>query len=94
MNLNYIPYFTTFKREAQYAYNWGGTDISVVPDAQDGIAQVYTDAGFKFDGTKAMPADFLKPVPGLHGYPVARPDGLVELPFVAGRACSAGLRIA
>jgi len=35
-----------------------------VPNEDTSIAQVYKDAGLKFDGSKALPADFLRKYPG------------------------------
>jgi hypothetical protein len=75
-NLNYIPYHSTFMRENQYPYHWNnGTDVSAVPIEDTTIAQVYRDAGFKFDGTKALPADFLRTYPGYTDIPFRGPMG-------------------
>ncbi|MDQ3687392.1 MAG: TonB-dependent receptor, partial [Acidobacteriota bacterium] len=60
-NLNYIPYGATFQRENQDPSRYAG---GIVPVEDTTIAQVYRDAGFKFDGTKALPAQFLRRYPG------------------------------
>jgi len=59
-NLNYSPYGELFTKAAQDPVKHGGT----VPDVQAGIAQVYLDAGYKYDGSKAYDANFLKKYPG------------------------------
>jgi outer membrane receptor protein involved in Fe transport len=64
VNLNYSPYGELFTREAQNPARWGGTDLSAVPAEDTSIAQVYKDKGLKFDGSKALDANFLKKYPG------------------------------
>ena len=39
----------------------------VVPDSDPGISQAHKDAGLKFDGSKALPANLVRPFPGLGG---------------------------
>lgn len=64
-NLNAIPYGTTFTRAAQNPANFPG---GVIPDSDLNIntAQIYKDAGLKFDGSKALPRDLLRPFPGFN----------------------------
>jgi hypothetical protein len=62
--LNAIPFGFLFTRAAQDPTQFPG---GVVPDADPGIAQVYKDRGLKFDGTKALPANLIRPFPGLAG---------------------------
>src|SRR5262249_44184198 len=57
INLNAIPYGFLFTREAQDPSLFPG---NVVPTEDTGIAQVYKDAGLKFDGSKALAQDFLR----------------------------------
>jgi len=59
-NLNYIPYGATFLKQNQDPFQFGGN----VPDSDPAIQQVYRDAGLKFDGSKAAPANFLRRYPG------------------------------
>jgi hypothetical protein len=61
VNLNYIPYGALFKKENQDPSRFAG---GIVPDEEPGLAQVYKDAGVKFSGTNALPADFLRAFPG------------------------------
>jgi len=60
-NINYIPLGTTFQKWAQDPTKFTG---GVVPDADPSIPQIYKDKGFKFDGSKALLAQFLRPFPG------------------------------
>jgi hypothetical protein len=62
--LNYIPLDYLFTKAAQDPTQFAG---GVVPDSDTTIAQVYKDAGFKFDGTKALPDNLIRPYPGLAG---------------------------
>jgi hypothetical protein len=57
LNLNAIPYGTLFTKAAQDPSQYAN---NVVPDEDTSIAQVYRDAGLKFDGSKALAADFLR----------------------------------
>jgi len=57
LNLNYSPYGELFTRAAQDPAKFSG---GVAPQCDGSIAQVYTDAGVCFDGSKAFNADFLK----------------------------------
>jgi hypothetical protein len=61
INLNAIPYGYLFTKAAQDPSRFAN---GVVPDADSSIAQVYKDAGLKFDGSKALAADFLRAFPG------------------------------
>jgi hypothetical protein len=60
INLNSIPYGALFTAAAQDRSQFAGNNVT--PDAS--IAQVYKDAGLSFDGSKALPADFLRRFPG------------------------------
>ena len=60
-NLNYIPYGATFLKQNQDPSRFPG---GVVPNEDTSIAQVYKDKGLKFDGSKALPADFIRKYPG------------------------------
>ncbi len=60
INLNAIPYGFLFTKAAQDPSRFAGG----VPNADSSIAQVYKDAGLNFDGSKALPADFLRRYPG------------------------------
>lgn len=62
-NLNAIPFGYLFTREAQDPTQFPG---GVVPDADPTIAQAYRNAGLRFDGSKALPANLVRPYPG-HG---------------------------
>ncbi len=57
LNLNYSPYGELFTKAAQDPSRYAN---GVVPDVEPGLAQAYIDAGFKFSGTNALAADFLK----------------------------------
>jgi hypothetical protein len=61
-NLNAIPFGYLFTKAAQDPTQFPG---GVVPDSDPSIAQVYKDAGLKFDGSKALPDNLIKPYPGL-----------------------------
>ncbi|MCI0393233.1 MAG: Plug and carboxypeptidase regulatory-like domain-containing protein [Acidobacteria bacterium] len=61
LNLNAIPYGALFTRGAQDPSRYPG---GVVPDEEPNLPQVYRDAGLKFTGQFALPADFLRPYPG------------------------------
>ncbi len=60
-NINYIPLGTTFQRWAQDPTKFAG---GVVPESDPSIPQVYKDKGYKFDGSKALNAVYLRPYPG------------------------------
>jgi hypothetical protein len=60
-NLNAIPYGATFLKQNQDPTKFPG---GVVPDSDPTIASIYTAAGLKFDGSKALPVDLLRPFPG------------------------------
>lgn len=59
LNLNAVPYGTLFTAAAQDPSQFNN---NVQPDAS--IAQAYKDAGLSFDGSKGLPADFLRRFPG------------------------------
>jgi len=61
LNMNYSPYGELFTAAAQDPAKYSG---GVVPTEENGLAQVYRDAGVKFSGTNALSADFLKRFPG------------------------------
>jgi hypothetical protein len=61
VNLNYSPYGQLFTKAAQDPSRFPG---GVVPDEEANLAQVYKDAGVKFSGANALPADFLRRYPG------------------------------
>ncbi len=61
VNLNYIPYGRLFEKSTQDPSRFAG---GTVPDEEPGLAQVYKDAGVKFSGQFALPADFLRKYPG------------------------------
>ncbi len=61
VNPIYIPYGRLFERSAQDPSKFAG---GIVPDEEPGLAQVYKDAGVKFSGQFALPADFLRRYPG------------------------------
>ncbi|HYW70242.1 MAG TPA: carboxypeptidase regulatory-like domain-containing protein [Pyrinomonadaceae bacterium] len=61
INLNAIPYGFLFTKAAQDPSRFAN---GTVPDADSSIAQAYKDAGLKFDGSKALAADFLRAFPG------------------------------
>jgi len=59
-NLNAIPYGATFLKANQDPSRFGG----VVPDSDPSISPLYTAAGLKFDGSKALPVELLRPFAG------------------------------
>jgi outer membrane receptor protein involved in Fe transport len=61
-NLNAIPFGYLFTKAAQDPTRFEG---GVVPDADGSIPQAYKDAGLKFDGSKALPDNLIKPYPGI-----------------------------
>ncbi|MGH9940488.1 MAG: carboxypeptidase regulatory-like domain-containing protein, partial [Blastocatellia bacterium] len=61
INLNAIPYGFLFTKAAQDPSQYAN---GVVLDEDPGIAQVYKTAGLKFDGSKALTANFLRRFPG------------------------------
>ncbi len=62
--LNAIPFGYLFTKAAQDPTMFPG---GVVPDSDPSIPQVYRDAGLKFDGSKALTANLIRPFPGLAG---------------------------
>jgi hypothetical protein len=62
--LNATPFGFLFTKAAQDPTQFAG---GVVPDADPTIPQAYKDAGLKFDGSKALPANLLRPYPGYAG---------------------------
>lgn len=63
-NINQIPYGANFAKASQDPTRFPG---GVVPDCDATISQAYKDAGLCFDGSKALPNDFLRPFPGFGG---------------------------
>ncbi|HKX27220.1 MAG TPA: carboxypeptidase regulatory-like domain-containing protein [Blastocatellia bacterium] len=61
-NLNAIPFGYLFTRAAQDPTRFAG---GIVPESDPSIPQAYRDAGLRFDGTKALPDNLIKPYPGL-----------------------------
>ncbi len=61
---NASPYGFLFTKAAQDPTQFAG---GVIPDSDPTIPQVYQTAGLKFDGSKALPANLLRPFPGLAG---------------------------
>jgi hypothetical protein len=63
--LNATPFGYLFTAAAQDPTQFPG---GVVPaDGDPSIPQAYKDSGLKFDGSKALPANLLRPYPGLGG---------------------------
>jgi hypothetical protein len=62
--LNAIPFGYLFTKAAQDPTQFSG---GVVPDSDSSIPQAYKDAGLKFDGSKALPVNLVRPFPGLGG---------------------------
>jgi Carboxypeptidase regulatory-like domain/TonB-dependent Receptor Plug Domain len=60
LNLNAIPYGALFTKEAQDPSRFPDG----VPEVEDKLPQVYQDAGLKFSGQFALPADLLRRYPG------------------------------
>src|SRR6202158_6023620 len=60
--LNYTPLGFLFPKAAQDPTQFSG---GVLPDSDPSIAQVYRDAGLKFDGTKALPPNRSSTTPDL-----------------------------
>jgi carboxypeptidase family protein/TonB-dependent receptor-like protein len=61
LNLNYSPYGELFTAAAQDPAKYPN---GVVPTQEDGLAQIYKDAGVNFSGANALSAQFLKRYPG------------------------------
>ena len=61
LNLNAIPYGALFTKAVQDPSRFAG---GIVPDEEPNLPQVYRDAGLKFTGQFALPADFLRRYPG------------------------------
>jgi Carboxypeptidase regulatory-like domain/TonB-dependent Receptor Plug Domain len=90
-NLNAIPYGFTFTRAAQDPTQFPG---GVVPESDPNIAQVYKDAGLRFDGAKALPVQFLRPFPGYNDISFREFTGTANyhsLQLTASRKLSRGL---
>jgi hypothetical protein len=60
-NINATPFGFLFTKAAQDATLFPG---GIIPDSDPTIAQSYKDAGLKFDGSKALPANLIRPFPG------------------------------
>jgi hypothetical protein len=63
LNLNYSPYGTLFTAAAQDPAKFPGGQLPV-SGVEDGLAQMYKDAGVNFSGANALSADFLERYPG------------------------------
>jgi len=61
LNLNAIPYGTTFKAAAQDPTRFSG---GVIPAAEPGLPSAHAAAGLSFSGQFALPVDFLRPFQG------------------------------
>jgi len=62
INLNAIPYGALFTAAAQDPAQYA--DRTALTNGDPSIAQAYRDAGLRFDGSKALAADFLRRFPG------------------------------
>jgi hypothetical protein len=62
VNVNGLPYLTTFQREAQDPSLY--TPSGVVPNVEPGLQAAYARAGFNYGGAKALPVNFLRPYSG------------------------------
>jgi hypothetical protein len=62
-NLNAIPYGTTFTKAAQDPTRFTN---GVVPDCDPSVGDAYKAAGLCFDGSKALPVEFLRPFRGFN----------------------------
>jgi hypothetical protein len=60
--LNAIPFGFLFTKAAQDPSLFPG---NVVPDSDPSIPQAYRNAGLKFDGSKALPVNLVRPFPGV-----------------------------
>jgi len=60
VNLNALPYGTTFLASAQDPTKFNGT----VPAVEPGLPTIYSNAGVNFSGANALPVDFLRPYQG------------------------------
>ncbi len=60
VNLNSLPYGTTFKPGSQDPTKFNGT----IPTAEPGLPSIYSSAGVNFSGANALPVDFLRPYQG------------------------------
>ncbi len=60
-NVNATPFGFLFTKAAQDPTFFPG---GIVPDSDPSIAQAYKNAGLKFDGQKALPANLIRPFPG------------------------------
>lgn len=60
-NVNATPFGFLFTRAAQDPTFFAG---GVVPASDPSIPQAYRDAGLSFDGSKALPANLIRPFPG------------------------------
>src|SRR5262245_19447643 len=70
--LNAIPFGYLFTKAAQDPTQFSfldtnGDGIREVPDSDPGIPQTYKAVGLKFDGSKALPINLVRPFPGVGG---------------------------
>ncbi|MEJ7618458.1 MAG: hypothetical protein WKF30_16175, partial [Pyrinomonadaceae bacterium] len=56
-----IPYGATYRPENQDPTRFTG---GVIPSVQSSLAAPFVEAGLSFNGSNALPADFLRPYPG------------------------------
>jgi Carboxypeptidase regulatory-like domain/TonB-dependent Receptor Plug Domain len=71
VNLNVLPYGTTFKASSQDPTKTNG----VVPAAEPGLPAIYSTAGVSFTGANALAIDFLRPYQGYSDIIYYRFDG-------------------
>ncbi len=72
VNINAVPYFTTFQRSAQDPSLYQG---GVVPNVEGNLPAAYSRAGLSFTGANALPANFLRPYPGYGDINYRQPTG-------------------
>jgi hypothetical protein len=60
VNLNMLPYGTTFTAAAQDPTKFNGA----IPAVEPGLPSIYSAAGLSFSGANALPIDFLRPYQG------------------------------
>lgn len=60
-NINAIPYLTTFQASAQDKTKFANGNVAA---GETGLQKEYANAGFKYSGSLALPAAFLRPYQG------------------------------
>lgn len=63
-NLNALPYGKLYTCEAQDPSRFNNQNPCALANGDPTIAPIFKDAGLKFDGTKALPLNLLRPFPG------------------------------